>query len=65
MDEKRRIIGYRLEPMYETPRGAMTTRAFVLCSSCRGVISTTRGPLDRCLCLKCIDKLNVFNKLSQ
>ena len=65
MTEERKIIGYTLEPIYETPRGHITTQAFVLCSSCGGAVSASGGPRYNALCLKCVDKLAVFNKLSQ
>ena len=65
MTEERKIIGYTLEPIYETPRGMITTHAFVLCSSCGGAVSASGGPRYNALCLKCVDKLAVFNRLSQ
>lgn len=58
-------IGYTLEPIYAPRRGYVTTQAFVLCSSCGGAVSSTGGPRYNALCLRCIDKLAVFNKLSQ
>ncbi len=58
-------IGYTLEPIYAPRRGYVTTQAFVLCSSCGGAVSSTGGPRYNALCLRCIDKLDVFNKLSQ
>lgn len=58
-------IGYTLEPIYATKRGYVTTQAFILCSSCGGAISSNGGPKYNSVCLKCIDKLDVFNKLSQ
>ena len=65
MTEERRVIGYTLEPIYEKPRGAITTHAFVLCSSCGGAVSASGVPRYNALCLKCVDKLAVFNRLSQ
>ena len=56
-------IGYTLAPIYATKRGTVVTQAFILCSSCGGAISGTGGPRYNTLCLKCIDKLDVFNKL--
>ncbi len=58
-------IGYTLEPIYAPRPGYVTTQAFVLCSSCGGAVSSTGGPRYNALCLRCIDKLAVFNKLSQ
>ena len=58
-------IGYTLKPIYATKRGTVVTQAFILCSSCGGAISGTGGPRYNSLCLKCVDKLDVFNKLSQ
>lgn len=56
-------IGYRLEPIYAARRGYVTTAAFILCSSCGSAISSSGGPGYNSLCLKCLDKLDVFNKL--
>ena len=56
-------IGYTLEPIYAPRRGTVVTQAFILCSSCGGAVSSTGGPRYNSLCLKCIDKLDVFNKL--
>ena len=63
--EDREPIGYTLEPIYSPRRGYVATAAFILCSSCRGAISSHGGPRYNALCLKCVDKLAVFNKLSQ
>ena len=65
MSEDRQVIGYTLEPIYETPRGAIATRAFVLCSSCGSAISGSGGPRYNALCLKCVEKLDVFNRLAK
>ena len=61
--EDREPIGYRLEPIYATRKGFVATTAFILCSSCGGAISSSGGPGYNSLCLKCLDKLDVFNKL--
>jgi hypothetical protein len=63
--EDREPIGYRLEPIYAPRRGYVVTQAFILCSSCGGAISSTGGPGYNSLCLKCLDKLDIFNKLIQ
>ena len=63
--EDREPIGYVLEPIYEPRRGTIVTQAFILCSSCGGAISGTGGPRYNSLCLRCIDTLAVFNKLSK
>ena len=63
MSEERKVIGYTLEPIYETPLGYVVTQAFILCSSCKSAISATGGPRYNSLCLKCVDKLDLFNKL--
>jgi len=63
MTEERKIIGYTLEPIYETPKGAIVTHAFILCTSCGGAVSCHGGPCINALCLNCIDKLDIFNKL--
>ena len=64
MEQERQVIGYTLEPIYESPKGAIVTHAFILCSSCGSAISTHSGPRYNALCLKCVEKLDVFNKLS-
>ncbi len=56
-------IGYTLEPIYATKRGTVVTQAFILCSSCGGAISGTGGPRYNSLCLKCIEQLDLINKL--
>lgn len=56
-------IGYELQPIYAPRRGQVATAAFILCSSCGGAVSSSGGPRYNALCLKCIDKLDVFNKL--
>jgi len=58
-------IGYELQPIYATRRGHVATAAFILCSSCGGAVSSSGGPRYNSLCLKCLDKLDVFNKLSK
>lgn len=63
MTEERKIIGYILEPIYETPKGSIATHAFILCTSCGGAVSGHGGPRYNALCLNCIDKLDIFNKL--
>ena len=63
--EDREPIGYTLEPIYAPRKGMIATAAFILCSSCRGAISSMGGPRYNAVCLKCLDKLDVFNKLSQ
>lgn len=63
MSEERKVLGYTLEPIYETPPGYITTHAFILCASCGGAISASGGPKYNALCLKCLDKLDVFNRL--
>ena len=65
MTEDRRVIGYTLEPIYETPAGVIATHAFVLCSSCGSAISGSGGPRYNALCLKCVEKLDVFNRLAR
>ena len=58
-------IGYTLEPIYAPRPGSIATQAFVLCSSCRGAISSSGGPRYNAVCLKCIDRLDLLNKLKQ
>lgn len=61
--EDREVIGYRLEPIYAPRRGQIVTQAFILCRSCGSAISSTGGPGYNSLCLRCIEKLDLFNKL--
>ena len=63
--EDREPIGYELQPIYAPRRGTVVTQAFILCSSCGSAISPTGGPRYNSLCLKCINKLAVFNRLLQ
>ena len=56
-------IGYTLEPIYATKRGTVVTQAFILCSSCNGAISSNGGPKYNSVCLKCIEQLDLINKL--
>jgi hypothetical protein len=61
--EDREPIGYTLEPIYAPRRGSIVTQAFVLCSSCGGAVSGTGGPKYNAVCLKCIEQLDLINKL--
>lgn len=61
--EMRETIGYTLEPIYATKKGYITTQAFILCTSCGGAVSSHGGPKYNALCLRCIEKLDLFNKL--
>lgn len=65
MSEERRILGYTLEPILETPPGYITTHAFILCASCGGAVAGHGGPRYNAVCLKCIDQLDLLNKLKQ
>ena len=56
-------IGYELEPIYAPRPGYVTTQAFILCSSCGGAISSSGGPRYNSVCLKCIEQLDLINKL--
>ena len=61
--EEREPIGYTLEPIYAAGRGMIVTQAFILCSSCGGAISSSGGPRYNSVCLKCIEQLDLINKL--
>jgi hypothetical protein len=61
--EDREPIGYELQPIYAPKKGYITTQAFILCSSCGGAISSNGGPRYNALCLKCIEQLDLINKL--
>ena len=54
------VIGYRKNgtPIHETPQGALTTRAFVLCSACHITIKTSGGPINGALCMNCFKGQN-------
>ena len=61
--EEREPIGYALEPIYSSRPGAIVTQAFIMCSSCGDAISGTGGPRYNCVCMKCIEQLDLINKL--
>jgi hypothetical protein len=61
--EDREPIGYTLEPIYATKPGTVVTQAFIMCSSCDGAISSNGGPRYNSVCLKCIEQLDLINKL--
>ena len=63
MPEPRPVIGYTLEPIYQTPQGQIVTHAFVLCASCGSAISSHGGPRYNAVCLKCIERLDLINRL--
>lgn len=63
MNEEQEVIGYTLEPIYKTPRGMIVTQAFIHCTSCKSAISGTGGPRYNSICLKCIERLDLINKL--
>lgn len=63
--EMHETVGYTLEPIYATKKGYVTTQAFILCSSCGGAVSSTGGPKYNAVCLRCIDKLDLFNRLKK
>lgn len=49
------ILGYDLQgqPIHKTPKGAIVTQAFILCSMCRKPISNVGGPRHGSECLDC------------
>ena len=61
MQNDRNIIGYTLEPIYETARGAVVTQAFIMCHSCDAAISVNGGPRYNAICVKCAEHLNFIN----
>jgi hypothetical protein len=63
MKEQRPVIGYTLEPIYRPESGTITTHAFILCASCGSAISGQGGPKYNAVCLKCIEQLDLINKL--
>jgi len=65
MNDEPEVIGYTLEPIYKTKPDMVVTQAFILCSSCGNAISSNGGPRYNALCLKCIDKLDLLNKLAK
>ncbi len=65
MSEEQQVLGYTLEPILETPPGYITTHAFILCASCGSAISGSGGPRYNAVCLRCIEHLDLLNKLKQ
>ena len=63
--EDRETIGYTLEPIYAPRQGQIATAAFILCRSCESAISANGGPRYNAVCLKCVEKLDIFNRLAQ
>ena len=61
MQNDRNIIGYTLEPIYETARGAVATHDDIMCRSCDADISVTGGPRYNSICVKCAEHLNFIN----
>lgn len=61
--EDREPIGYTLEPIYAPRRGTVVTQAFILCTSCGGAVAPSGGPRYNSVCLKCIEQLDLINKL--
>lgn len=58
--DDRKLIGYTereegFYPMYEPPRGSITTQAFILCRYCQGVIFHCMGPRTDAVCLECYE----------
>jgi hypothetical protein len=51
------ILGYDKndKPIYEVPRGVITTAAFILCSNCGAAIRSNGGPRYGSLCVPCHD----------
>ena len=62
-EEEQEVIGYTLEPIYKPKRGSVVTQAFIMCSSCGDAISSNGGPRYNSVCLKCIEQLDLINKL--
>jgi len=53
----KKIIGYQLNPIYETTKDSVATRAFILCNFCGNAISTNNGPKYNSVCFDCLDKI--------
>lgn len=47
-----KILGYYRngDPIYETPRGTVATRATILCCVCEAIIKTDSGPSYGAVC---------------
>ena len=65
MSDEQQILGYTLEPIHKTLPGYITTHAFILCASCGSAISASGGPKYNAVCLKCIERLDLLNKLKK
>ena len=50
---------YTFKPIYEGPRGAITTAAIRCCRECRKVISAMGGPGIRSVCPSCYGTLKL------
>ena len=61
--EERDPIGYTLDPIYAARPGSVVTQAFIMCSTCGDAISSNGGPRYHSVCLKCIEQLDLINKL--
>lgn len=61
MSKDRAVIGYTLEPIYETQKGTIVTQAFILCNGCGEAISPNSGPRYNAVCLKCVEHFDLIN----
>lgn len=52
------ILGFNRmgKPLRETPRGAISTRAFIMCEHCRKPIKSNGGPDIGSTCVECAHK---------
>lgn len=55
----RKQIGWVMNflPIYAPEKGAIVTRAFILCVACGGTIATHGGPVANAYCFKCVEEL--------
>lgn len=48
-------IGWVLFPLFNPLPGSISTRAFIHCFVCGGTIATSNGPLQKAICLTCVE----------
>jgi formylmethanofuran dehydrogenase subunit E len=49
--DDRELLG--MQPIYKPERGQIVTQAFIICSECGAMVSSTMGPRRDALCVPC------------
>lgn len=52
---------YIFRPITETPRGMITTMAFLMCSECGSAIKSSGGPGHNSYCPECYEQLKLLD----